>query len=71
MADKFLGRTDDHGDMRWKYLNGSGGAIPEECRIEMFAQIDGMKVPSFARTRQRYKNGLTMFVPEKDSKVSL
>jgi len=22
---------------RWKYSNGSGGAIPQECRIEMFA----------------------------------
>jgi hypothetical protein len=28
--------------MTWKYSDGSGGAIPRECRIEMFAQDDGM-----------------------------
>jgi hypothetical protein len=60
MADKFLGRTFDHRDMTWKYLDGSGGAIPQECQIEMFAQIDGIK-GAFIRSYsvlQRYKKRL-------------
>ena len=38
MSGKFLGRYLDHRDMTWKYRDGSGGAIPDECRTEMFME---------------------------------
>jgi hypothetical protein len=60
MADRFLGRIFDHRDMTWKYSDGSSAAIPEECRIEMFAQMDGMGA-TFLRSYsilQRYKKQL-------------
>jgi len=60
MVDKFLGRNFDHRDTTWKYSDGGGGAIPQECQIEMLARIDGMK-GAFIRSYsilQRYKKRL-------------
>ncbi len=34
----FLGRTLDTNTMTWKYPDGSGGSIPDECRIEFLVK---------------------------------
>ncbi len=64
---KFLGRYLDVRDMTWKYSDGSGGAIPEECRLgvesvkaerEVFG-VKGMWLKAFGII-QGYKNRLNI-----------
>lgn len=37
---RFLGRIYDEKTMTWIYPDGSGGALPEECRQEMLCKME-------------------------------